>query len=155
MPHPDAFSFFCAFMVILPWFTVSIIIVVLVLVCVNIYYAKVNPKFHQAGALYDMVQPISDVCNPAGEWNHVVLTVDHNRNEGSVVLNGTEIVTFTVHGPEWDALLLNSKFSKSEDYDYLGDKRWYDFAIYPEGYISLQDHPGKAYFKNIRIKELK
>ena len=48
-----------------------------------------------------------------------------------------------------------TKFSKSEDYDYLGDKRWYDFAIYPEGYISLQDHPGKAYFKKIRIKELK
>ena len=37
------------------------------------------------------------------------------------------------------------------DFDYLGDKRWYDFAIYPEGHISLQDHPGKAYFKNIRM----
>ena len=35
--------------------------------------AKANPKFHQAGALYDMVQPSKDVCKPAGEWNHVFL----------------------------------------------------------------------------------
>ena len=33
--------------------------------------AQANPKFHQAGALYDMVQPTSDVCNPAGQWNQL------------------------------------------------------------------------------------
>ena len=29
--------------------------------------ALANPKFHQAGALYDMVQPMHDVCKPAGD----------------------------------------------------------------------------------------
>ena len=48
--------------------------------------AKANPKFHQAGALYDLVQPSKDVCKPAGEWDHVLLTIDHNKNQGSVVV---------------------------------------------------------------------
>jgi hypothetical protein len=46
-----------------------------------------------------------------------------------------------------------SKFSKSEDYEYLGDERWYGFAKNKYGHICLQDHPGKAYFKNIQIRE--
>ena len=113
--------------------------------------AKVNPKFHQAGALYDMVQPISDVCNPAGEWNHVVLKVDHNRNEGSVVLNGTEIVTFAVHGPEWDALVKASKFGNTEASDYTHAPK---FGTFRTGKIGLQDHGNQVSFRNIKIKEL-
>ena len=60
--------------------------------------AKANPKYHQAGALYDLVQPSKDVCKPAGEWNHILLTIDHNKNEGSVELNGTKIVEFPLKG---------------------------------------------------------
>ncbi len=62
------------------------------------------------GALYDLVQPKADVCNPAGEWNHVLLTVDHNINEGNVVFNGTEIVRFPLSGDAWNELVNNSKF---------------------------------------------
>ncbi len=61
--------------------------------------ALANPKYHQAGALYDMVQPTADVCKPAGEWNHVILTVNHNNNKGSVVLNGTKIIEFPCMAP--------------------------------------------------------
>ena len=106
--------------------------------------AKANPKFHQAGALYDMVQPTSDVCNPAGEWNKVLLKVDHNKNQGSVTLNGTVIVEFPVHGEGWDALVANSKF-----------KGWEGFGKYQTGHIGLQDHGDKVWYKNIKIKELK
>jgi len=105
--------------------------------------AKANPKFHQAGALYDLVQPTSDVCNPAGEWNKVLLKVDHNKNEGSVTLNGTIIVEFPVHGAGWDALVANSKF-----------KGWEGFGKYRTGHIGLQDHSDKVWYRNIKIKEL-
>ena len=108
--------------------------------------AKANPKFHQAGALYDIVQPSKDVCKPAGQWNHVLLTVDHRKNEGSVVLNGTKIVEFPLRGEKWESLISNSKF---------GDKCKYKrFARLKSGKISLQDHGNKVSFRNIKIRRL-
>ena len=105
--------------------------------------ALANPKFHQAGALYDLVQPTADVCRPAGEWNHVLLTVDHTANKGSVVLNDTEIVTFPLHGEAWEKLVANSKF-----------KDWEGFGTFKTGRIGLQDHDDRVSFRNIKIKEL-
>ena len=105
--------------------------------------AKANPKYHQAGALYDMVQPMHDVCKPAGEWNESILKIDHVKNEGSVTLNGTVIVEFPVHGEAWDALVANSKF-----------KDWEGFGKYQTGHIGLQDHSDKVWFRNIKIKKL-
>ena len=108
--------------------------------------AKANPKFHQAGALYDLVQPSKDVCKPAGEWNQVLLTIDYDKNEGSVELNGTKIVEFPLRGEEWDALVANSKFN-----DDCNFKR---FGKFRTGKIGLQDHGDKVSFRNIKIREL-
>ena len=108
--------------------------------------AKANPKFHQAGALYDLVQPSKAVCKPAGQWNHILLTIDHNKNEGSVVLNGSKIVEFPLRGKEWDALVANSKFND--------DCHFKRFARLRSGKISLQDHGNKVSFRNIKIRKL-
>ena len=105
--------------------------------------ALANPKFHQAGALYDMVQPMVDVCKPAGEWNHVLLSINHKSNRGSVALNGVEIVTFPLSGEKWDALIANSKFSD-----------WDHFAKFKTGKIGLQDHGDMVSYRNIKIREL-
>jgi len=113
--------------------------------------ALANPKYHQAGALYDMVQPTADVCNPAGEWNHFLLTIDHNINKGIVVLNGTEIVRFPVHGPEWEALIAASKFGDKNSPFYTHAPK---FGQFKTGKIGLQDHGDKVAFRNIKIKEL-
>jgi hypothetical protein len=102
-----------------------------------------NPKYHQAGALYDMVQPTSDVCNPAGQWNKVELKVNHKSNKGSIKLNGTLIVEFEPHGERWDALIAKSKFKNSKE-----------FGKYQTGHLGLQDHGDKVWYKDIKIKEL-
>lgn len=105
--------------------------------------ALANPKFHQAGALYDMVQPMYDVCKPAGEWNVCEIEINHQTNHGSVTLNGTEIVTFPVYGEAWDAMVAKSKF-----------KDWKDFGKSKTGKICLQDHENKVSYRNIKIKTL-
>ena len=108
--------------------------------------AMANPKYHQAGALYDLAQPTKDVCKPAGEWNHVLLTINHNKNQGSVRLNGIKIVEFPLSGPKWDTLLLNSKFNNDCDFK--------DFGKFTSGKIGLQDHGDKVSFRHIKIRKL-
>jgi len=100
-------------------------------------------KTHQAGALYDMVAPLKDATKSAGEWNTCLITINHKTNQGIVVLNGEEIVTFAVNDPEWGAMVANSKFAT-----------WTDFGKYPTGKIGLQDHGDGVAFRNIKIKEL-
>ena len=98
---------------------------------------------HQAGALYDMVSPAKDVTNPVGEWNTMVITVDHNAHLGSVTLNGTVMVTFPVANEEWEAMVAKSKFAG-----------WDGFGKYTTGKIGLQDHHNVVAFRNIKIKQL-
>ncbi len=110
---------------------------------------------HFVGALYDMSPPArTDVARPAGEWNSYHITIDYSANLGEVVLNGVQVNSFPLEGPGWEVMLEESKFSQSEDYPYLGDARWHDFGKFSRGHICLQDHPGMAFFRNIRIREL-
>lgn len=102
-----------------------------------------NGTNHQAGALYDMVSPSTDATKPVGEWNTTVITVNHKTNQGSVVLNGKQVVSFPVNGPKWDAMVADSKFAQ-----------WEHFGKYPTGRLGLQDHGDVVAFKNIKIKEL-
>lgn len=102
-----------------------------------------NGTSHQAGALYDLVSPSEDVTKPVGEWNTAVLTIDHNTNKGTSVLNGVEVASFPVHGEELDALLKGSKFDG-----------WEGFGKAKTGKIGLQDHGDVVAFRNIKIKEL-
>lgn len=102
-----------------------------------------NGTTHQAGALYDLVEPSKDATKPVGEWNTCVITIDHNSNKGSSVLNGVEVAAFPVGGEELDALLKGSKFEK-----------WEGFAKFMTGKVGLQDHGDVVAFRNIKIKEL-
>lgn len=103
-----------------------------------------NGTTHQAGALYDLVEPSEDATKPIGEWNSCVITIDHGQNKGSSVLNGIEVATFPVSGEGLDALLKGSKFDG-----------WDGFAKFKTGKIALQDHGDVVAFRNIKIKELK
>ncbi len=102
-----------------------------------------NGTSHQAGALYDLVSPTSDVTKPSGEWNTYIITVDHNTNRGNCVLNGVEVSSFPVGGEALNVMLKDSKFSD-----------WVGFAQYKKGKIGLQDHSDRVSYRNIKIKEL-
>ena len=56
-----------------------------------------NPT-HLAGSLYDMIACPDEYIKPAGEWNICVLEVNHNTNLAKVSMNGTQVITFPVHG---------------------------------------------------------
>ena len=91
-----------------------------------------------------MIAPLKDVTKPAGEWNTCVISINHEANNGSVQLNGIEIVKFPVNGAEWDAMVAKSKFAG-----------WDGFGAYKTGKIAVQDHGDKVSYRNIKIKEIK
>ncbi|MFD0796060.1 DUF1080 domain-containing protein [Maribacter chungangensis] len=102
-----------------------------------------NGPTRQAGALYDLVPPPSDVTKPVGEWNTAIITINHETNEGTSVLNGVEVAKFPVNGEALQTLLKGSKF-----------ENWDGFGLYKTGKIALQDHGDVVSFRNIKIKEL-
>lgn len=102
-----------------------------------------NGTTHQAGALYDLVEPSEDVTKPAGEWNTCVITINHKTNKGSSVLNGVEVATFPVGGEELAKMLKDSKFNG-----------WDGFGAFKTGKIGLQDHGDVVAYRNIKVKEL-
>ncbi|WP_149274058.1 3-keto-disaccharide hydrolase [Pareuzebyella sediminis] len=102
-----------------------------------------NGTTHQAGSLYDMVAPSKDVTNDVGEWNTMIITVDHQKKQGSVELNGVDIVSFPLANEAWNEMVSESKFAD-----------WEEFGKYSTGKIGLQDHGNRVSFRDIKIKEL-
>lgn len=110
---------------------------------------------HFVGALYDLSAPAkTNVARPSEQWNSYHIRIDYKTNLGEVILNDNLINSFPLKGPEWEAMVLTSKFSRPEDAEYLGDARWYDYGKFSKGHICFQDHPGKVSFRNIMIREL-
>ncbi|WP_276372301.1 DUF1080 domain-containing protein [Chryseolinea sp. H1M3-3] len=97
---------------------------------------------HRAGDLYDLISCSKETVKPAGEWNSVRIVSKNAKME--FWLNGTKVVEFTMHTPEWDAMVAKSKFSTMPG-----------FGKSLEGHIALQDHGDPVWFRNIKIRELK
>jgi len=101
-------------------------------------------KQQMSGAIFGIVGIEEDVARKAGEWNHFLIKIDHDNNEGSVTLNDKEVAKFPINGEEWEALVENSKF-----------KNWEGFGITQKGHIGLQDHAHGVWFRSIKIRELR
>ena len=78
---------------------------------------------------------------PVGEWNTSKIIFNNGHVEHW--LNGNKIVDFEAWTPEWFALKNSGKWTSAPEY-----------GLSETGYISLQDHGSKSWFRNMKIKEL-
>jgi hypothetical protein len=98
---------------------------------------------HLAGSLYDMIAADPKTVKPAGKWNTCIFKIKDGK--ASIIMNGTEVITYTHWTDEWDQLVQNSKFKNFPGFTE---------GIAKEGYIGLQDHGYPVWFRNIKIREL-
>ncbi len=115
------------------------------------YYTSTD--LHKAPSLFDLVS--SDNKNlevkTHGNWNHVLIKIDHSNNLGTIKINGEIAYTYPLSGNEWDELVSKSKFNPETtrpDATYAPT-----FGTYKTGNISLQDHGNNVKFRNIKIRE--
>lgn len=109
--------------------------------------AKRGGALHQAGALYDVEAPSKDVTKPAGEFNHSRLVVRGDRVEHWV--NGEKVVDTSLKSPQVAAAMAKRWGEGSQVYKLLVDQPR------PRCPISLQNHDDAAWFKNVKVRELK
>jgi hypothetical protein len=96
---------------------------------------------HLAGSIYDLVAAPKAAHTFAKKWNHVRIRMQDKHLE--VWQNGISTASIVVGSTTWNTLVKNSKFAT-----------WDNFATGDKGHIGLQDHGDRAWFKNIKIKEL-
>ncbi|HOK25844.1 MAG TPA: DUF1080 domain-containing protein [Bacteroidales bacterium] len=93
------------------------------------------------GANYAMYPPRVKPYKRVGEWNHAMLIV--NGNKVTQILNGEIVVEYEKYSDEWNKLRNSGKWN-----DYP------DWGKFDEGYIALQNHGTKVWYRNIKLKEL-
>jgi len=107
-------------------------------------YGREKPGRHDCGAIYDCLAPTKNACKPAGEWDKLRLTCRDNLIW--IDMNGKRIVYMNLD--KWT--------TARQNLDGSGNKFNTAYKDMPrKGYIGLQDHGGKIWFRNIKIKPLK
>ena len=89
--------------------------------------------------------------NSYGNWNHLLLKIDHDNNLGSITFNGNFVYSFALSGPEWDKMVSKSKFNNPSHPSYVIAPL---FGKFKTGKIALQDHGFAVRYRNIKIREL-
>lgn len=79
--------------------------------------------------------------NPLGEWNSSKIVFKNGHVEHW--LNGKLIVEFQAWTPDWEKKKAEGKWKDHPDY-----------GVAKKGFIGIQDYGRKAWFKNIKIREL-
>lgn len=99
-------------------------------------------EWQKTGADYAMYIPNEKKkLKAVGSWNTAKIVFDRGHVEHW--LNGKKILEFEAWTPEWNKLKTEGKWKEYPDY---GSSRI--------GAVGFQDHGNKAYFRNIKIREL-
>lgn len=108
----------------------------------DIGFSSPLEKWQKTGADYAMFTANKKKrLNPAEEWNSTKIVFDHGHVEHW--LNGEKIVEFEAWSEEWKKRKAAGKW---KDYP--------DYGTAETGYIGLQDHGHKIWFRNIKLKPL-
>lgn len=106
-------------------------------------FGRVKPDKHDCGSLYDILPPSVDAVKPAGEWNHIEITCQGPIVR--VVLNGQHVINVDLSA--WTTAGMNP--------DGTRNKFTRAYATMTQsGRIGFQDHGGKCWYKNIKLKPL-
>jgi hypothetical protein len=107
-------------------------------------YGREPARKNDCGAIYDVMAPTRNTCKPAGEWNTAVIACD--RNLITVELNDEKIIDMDLD--------LWTEPGKNPDGTPNKFRQAYKNMTH-KGHIGLQDHGGKAWFRNIKLKPLR
>jgi hypothetical protein len=88
-----------------------------------------------------MYPAMSKPGKPVGEWNQLFLVVQGNKV--TQMLNGEVVVKYEKYSEEWNKLRNSGKWSS-----------YPDWGKFDEGYISLQNHGTKVWYRTVKIKEI-
>ena len=98
---------------------------------------------HKSGDLFDLIASPRDASKPAGEWNKLKIKIKEGRVQHW--LNGEKVVDFTIGNKKYEELIKNSKFKDLAEV----------YGLNTKGYLALQDHGDKVWFKNIKIRKVR
>lgn len=102
-----------------------------------------TPGRGSCGAIYEYKAPRFHAHRPPGEWNHIVLTC-----KGGIIwvdFNGRR--TIYMNTARWTTPGMNPDGSTNKFTTALKD-------LPRQGHIALQDHGGKTWFRNVKIRRL-
>jgi hypothetical protein len=102
--------------------------------------AKIGPH-RQTAALYDVMPAHDRPLKPAGQFNQS--RVVSNGTTVEHYLNGTKVLQYELDSPALRAAIAKSKFKDVERFGKLQN-----------GFILLQDHGDRVWYRNIKIKRL-
>ena len=99
--------------------------------------------WQMAGADYAMhvADPAKTQLKPAGQWNKSKIVFDNGHVEHW--LNGEKIVEFEAWSEDW---FERKNAGKWDDYP--------EYGLAQKGVFSLQDHGDRAWYRNIKVREL-
>ena len=106
-------------------------------------YGKAKVGRHDCGSLYDAVAPSTNASKPAGEWNHMKITV--NGASVKVMLNDKQIIAADLD--EWTTVRRNPDGSRNKFRTALKN-------LPRTGSLGFQYHGHPVWFKNIVLKPL-
>jgi hypothetical protein len=93
------------------------------------------------GSNYAMYPPKTKPYKPVGDWNHLFLMVKGNKV--TQILNGEVVVEYEKNSEEWSKLRNSGKWNNFPDW-----------GKFDEGFISLQNHGTKVWYRDVKLKEL-